>query len=163
MEEKADILADMFGKHCAVAPQQNKKARKDLDRESIDFLIKFMRSEIEIAPDEKKKALLEAQSKCGEDEFSDARLECFLRCEGMNANLAAQRFIRYWEDRKAVFGTEKFVLPMTLAGALRDDLTAIEAGVYVQLPNRDTSGRQVLWMEPHRHTKDGYSSESLVR
>jgi hypothetical protein len=121
-----------------------------------------MRSVIEMAPDEKKRALLEAQLQCEGDEFGDERLERFLRAEGMNAKLAAQRFIRYWEDRKAVFGAEKFALPMTLSGALRDDLAAIEAAVYVQLPNRDTSGRQLLWMEPCRHSKDICTPESLV-
>lgn len=161
-EEIADILADVFGKHCSVAHHPNKKAKKDLDKESIDFLINFMRREIEKAPDENKQALLKAQEKCKADEFNDARLERFLRCEGMNAKMAATRFINYWTDRRSVFGEEKYTLPMTLSQALRDDLAAIETGVYVELPHRDASGRQILRLDASRYSNDICTPESLV-
>jgi len=77
--------------------------------------------------------------------------------------LAAQRFVKYWESRRDVFGEEKFTLPMTLSEALRDDVTAIETGMYCLLPEKDLSGRQMIFLEPHRHTGEGYSAESLVR
>lgn len=51
---------------------------------------------------------------------------------------------------------------MTLAGAVRDDLAALEAGVYRILPHRDLSGRQLVLLEPRRNTGQGYSAESLV-
>jgi len=92
-EERAEILADMFGKHCSVTSRPDKKARKDLDRESINFLVNFMRREIECIPAKEKRALLEAQVKCRADEFSDARLERFLRCEGMNAKVRTCRIV----------------------------------------------------------------------
>jgi hypothetical protein len=68
--------------------QKSKRARRDLDPESIAFLIKRMRDEIEGIPKSKKRALLEAQENCGEEEFSDERLERFLRCEGMDAQVS---------------------------------------------------------------------------
>lgn len=86
-EEKAAALSDMFGKYCSVDTHTNKKARRDLDDESIAFLVKHMRAEIDKIPNEKKQALLEAQAKCEPDEFSDARLERFLRCVGMDATV----------------------------------------------------------------------------
>lgn len=51
---------------------------------------------------------------------------------------------------------------MTLSEALKDDLAAIEAGVYLPLPKKDLSGRSMMYLEPHRNTGKGYSSESLV-
>ena len=51
---------------------------------------------------------------------------------------------------------------MTLSEALRDDLTALETGFYCLLPNKDLSGRQILYLEPRRHSGTGYTSESLV-
>lgn len=51
---------------------------------------------------------------------------------------------------------------MTLTGALRDDLVALQAGVYRLLPNRDISGRQLMLVQPGRHTGEGYTDESLV-
>lgn len=43
-----------------------------------------------------------------------------------------------------------------------DDLVALNSCVYILLPN-DASGRTVLYMEPHRHSRQGYSSESMLR
>lgn len=51
---------------------------------------------------------------------------------------------------------------MTLSGALRDDIAAINAGMYCLMPHKDLSGRQIIYLEPHRHTRQGYSSESMV-
>jgi hypothetical protein len=61
-----------------------------------------------------------------------------------------------------VFGTEKFVLRMTLSEALRDDLVALEVCVCSLLPHLDSSGRQLLFWEVTRHTREGYTSESMV-
>lgn len=76
---------------------------------------------------------------------------------------------------------------MTLAEALKDDLVALEAGVLCPLPHLDLSGRQVgsgnrlfslsirmltpppprllqlIFVEPRRHTREGYTSESMSR
>lgn len=65
-----------------------------------------------------------------------------------------------------VFGQERFCLPITLCGALCGDteaLRAIETGVLVLLPHLDSSGRQLLFLEPRNHTKIGYSSLSMLR
>jgi hypothetical protein len=76
--------------------------------------------------------------------------------------LAAQRFVNYWESRREVFGPDKFVLRMTLSEALCDDITAIDACIARPLPRSDASGRQLLFMESLRHTREGYTSESMV-
>ena len=62
-----------------------------------------------------------------------------------------------------MFGPEKFTLPMTLSEALRDDLVALETCMLRLLPGLDTSGRQLLFWDPSRHTREGYTSESMVR
>lgn len=86
-EERASALSDMFGKYSDVNHHENKKIRRGLDAESISFLVKYMRNEIERIPENTKQALLEAQEKCEHDEFSDERLECFLRSERMDAEV----------------------------------------------------------------------------
>ena len=85
-EERAKVLSDLFGKYCSM--HQSKRAR-DLDADSIAFLVKQMRVEIERVPDNKKQALVEAQRVCGAEEFSDARLERFLRCVDMDVQVRA--------------------------------------------------------------------------
>ena len=90
-EERAEALVDLFGKRCAIDTHNNKRARKDLDRKDIEFLVRQMRHELNQIPKENKSALMEAQSKChAPDELSDARLENFLRCEGMNAKVCLE-------------------------------------------------------------------------
>ena len=86
-EEKAKLLVDAFGKMCQDEAPQKKRAKRDLDPSSISFLVRQMKCEIERIPAHEKNALMEAQTKCSSDEFSDARLEKFLRCEGMNAQV----------------------------------------------------------------------------
>jgi hypothetical protein len=86
-EERAEALTDLFGSQCAVDTHNNKRARRDLDKSSIDFFVHQMRLELDRIPENEKRALVEAQTKCLADEFSDARLERFLRCEGMNVKV----------------------------------------------------------------------------
>jgi len=76
--------------------------------------------------------------------------------------LAAQRFVNYWESRREVFGEDKYLLPMTLSEALHDDLAAIEAGMFYLLPHLDLSGRALILFEPSRNTRNGYTLDSLV-
>ena len=71
--------------------------------------------------------------------------------------------MNYWENRREVFGPDKFKLRMTLNEALCDDLAAVEACCVRPLPRLDASGRQLIFLEPSRHTREGYTSESMVR
>jgi hypothetical protein len=203
-QEKAKVLCDLFGKYCSVH-HQDKRAKRDLGTTDIAFLVKQMRMEIEKIPVAEKEALVEAQQKCNRpEEFSDRRLEQFLRCEGMDVKvrclfrpraspmfrliratwfvhtfvshsriillttvyvrkqLGARRFSNYWNARRSVFGKEKYLQRMTLSEALRDDIVALETGIFCLLPQKDLSGRQMLYMDPSRHSRDGYTSESLV-
>lgn len=119
-EERAAALSAMFGRYCAVVSHQP-KSRKDLDGDSIQFLIRQMRVELDRIHHNEKEALMEAQAKCEAFEFSDERLERFLRCEDMNTKLGAECFAHYWNCRKKVFEPEKYLMPMTLSGALEVD------------------------------------------
>ena len=93
-EERAKVLSDLFGKYCSTS-HQSKKARRDLDKDSIAFLVKQTWVEIEKVPARNKQALIEAQQVCRAEEFSDARLERFLRCVGMNVQVRATGVIFY--------------------------------------------------------------------
>ena len=102
---------------------------------------------------------------CSFENVSSVRIIGFTHCVSTIASslqLAAQRFVNYWQGRFEVFGPQKFTLEMTLSEALCDDLTALETGFYCLLPKKDLSGRQILYLEPRRHTGTGYTSESLV-
>jgi hypothetical protein len=159
--ERVAALTDMFGKHSLVGPPPVKRIRENGD--SMEALVNQMRLELDIIPSNQKAALLGAQAKCRPEEFSDARLEVFLRCENLDVQLGAQRFVNYWQRRRQIFGPTKYILPMTLRGALSDDLAAMEAGMFQILPRLDLSGRALLFVDSHRNTRRGYSSESMLR
>ena len=188
-EEKHTILSDLFGDKCSLLSHPKKKPRREFDARTIAYLVRQMRSEIEQMSLTKKQALVEAQVKSRVEEFSDSRLERFLRCEGMNAKvrieptlvchvfrrlacvssshaffkqLAAERFVRYWEARRELFGPDKYYLRMALSEAVRDDLAALRAGLFCILPHPDLSGRHLLFLEPTKHTREGYTSQSMV-
>lgn len=83
--------------------------------------------------------------------------------EDMDAKRGAQRFVNYWDTRRKLLGPDKFLLPMKLSEALRDDLDAIEDGVFIILLHVDMSGRIINFAELHRRSEGRYSSQSLVR
>ena len=89
-EEKAKVLADLFGKYCNV--HQNKKAKRDLSKDDVAFLVKQMRLEIDKIPESEKGALIEAMAKCRADDFCDSRMEKFLRCEKMDVEVRGPGF-----------------------------------------------------------------------
>jgi hypothetical protein len=91
-DEQASVLSDMFGRHCSLETRKRKRAKRNVDNETIEFLLCQMKLELERTPNHKKQALLEAQQKCRADEFSDARLEKFLRSEGLNAEVRGHVF-----------------------------------------------------------------------
>lgn len=75
--------------------------------------------------------------------------------------LAAERFVNYWEARRALLGPD-YHLRMTLSEAFCDDVDALEKGVFSILPHPDLNGRPLVYVEAHRNTGVGYTAESLV-
>ncbi len=72
--------------------------------------------------------------------------------------------MRYWNDRYKLFGQDKFCLPLTLKGALKDDSLAFSRGYVQLLPETDTAGRAVLYVDWSCHEPAiGYSEDSMVR
>ena len=61
-----------------------------------------------------------------------------------------------------MFGPDKFTQRMTLSEALRDDVLALKAGVFTLLPNRDSSGRHLLHVNPKCHCRESFESASMV-
>lgn len=86
----------------------------------------------------------------------------FITKLSISKQLAAQRFVNYWESRRSLFGPTKYVMRMTLGEALRDDFVALEVGYLCLLPH-DESGRPIVIHFPARHTREGYTAESMVR
>ena len=84
----------------------------------------------------------------------------FLECEGNDAAAAAMRLARHWEFRLELFGPDRGYLPMTLAGAMQDEVpNMLQRRVYQMLPVRDAAGRAVIYIDPSRRNFSEYSIE----
>lgn len=74
---------------------------------------------------------------------------------------AAMRLLAYWDRRLKVFGEEKFALPLTLSGALKDDLHAIRSGFMVLLPTTDDKGRAIIYTDSASYRKNDLSTDEV--
>ncbi|KAL7572903.1 hypothetical protein ACA910_004548 [Epithemia clementina (nom. ined.)] len=107
--------------------------------------------------------LKQAQEKCPQLLTDDFKL-IFLRCEVFNADLAAQRYVHYWEKRLEIFGPEKAFQPLTLDQALSEDWTALNMGFAQWIPNvKDPQGRSIVFINPANQDSRKYESKSMVR
>jgi hypothetical protein len=85
----------------------------------------------------------EAQSK----EYVSCHSLKFLRAEIFDARLAAGRMIRFFEEKKKLFGPDKLTKEIKLCDLDREDQKFLERGNLQILPQRDRAGRRIMsWM-----------------
>ena len=128
-------------------------------------LIKDKLAEFELVLDDvcgkEKKGYLMAKDVVP-DECNDAHKLMFLRCEVFDVDRAVGRFVKYWNTRVAVFGEDKAFLPLTIDGALKDDIDSIKVD-YLQIADKtDPEGRAILLFDFNKEGED-VSSDSLLR
>jgi len=146
------VDADLCGKPAAVVSNPD-----------IPGSLTALQNELSKIPIAEKAALAHAQGLKPEI-FDDDHVLQFLWAEKFDASLAAKRLVRYWSDRFKLFGPDKFVLPLTLKGALKDDSLALSRGYVQLLADTDTAGRAVLYLDWSSHEPSiGYSQESMHR
>ena len=79
----------------------------------------------------------------------------FLRAEMFDARLAARRMIRFFEEKKKLFGPAKLTKEIKLSDLDKEDRTFLESGIFQIMPQRDQAGRRiVMWMAMIRNKKD---------
>jgi hypothetical protein len=72
----------------------------------------------------------------------------FLRAESFDANKAASRMVRFFDEKYELFGAEKLTKDIVLADLDPDDIAALERGFYQVLPEKDCAGRKVCCFFP---------------
>eukprot|EP00562_Extubocellulus_spinifer_P005830 CAMPEP_0178520230 /NCGR_PEP_ID=MMETSP0696-20121128/27284_1 /TAXON_ID=265572 /ORGANISM="Extubocellulus spinifer, Strain CCMP396" /LENGTH=562 /DNA_ID=CAMNT_0020151055 /DNA_START=4 /DNA_END=1692 /DNA_ORIENTATION=- len=118
-------------------------------------------SEINRIDSQDKMAYQWAVDRCPKEARSKRRREAFLEREGLNAKLAAQRMVRYWEERHVLFGPDRCFLPMTLHGALRDEVRGIlENPINHILDEKDMNGMSVIYSDPDRREGSSRSEKN---
>ena len=111
---------------------------------------------------DEKHGYLMAKEKCP-DLCDDSFKLIFLRCEVFNVEKSVCRFVQYWNMRLEVFGEELAFLPMTLDGAMKQDVDAMQLQ-YLQLAKDTTDpyGRSLLLFDFNVEGGSA-SSKSLLR
>ena len=94
------------------------------------------------------------------DQVSEERKMAFLEYENGNAVLAAKRLAKYWEIRLEVFGSDRCYLPMTLTGAMKDEVVPMtKYRIWQRMSVTDTAGRAIFYFCPGRRNYAEYSAQ----
>jgi len=113
--------------------------------------------EKEVSRIESKSDLLAAQEKCPEL-LDDAFKLLFLRTDLFDPELAALRYVLHWKNRVELFGSHKAFLPMTLTGAMQDDVQTLAQGYFRLVPGQE----RVILVDPSRKPSK-YDADSIAR
>ena len=129
----------------------------------MDTTLGRLEQELSFLPPKQVAAYRKAEVRCP-DQLSDERKMAFIERENGDIALAAKRIALYWEIRCATFGEERCFEPLTLAGAMRDEvLPMLNQRIWQRIPVPDTAGRSILYMQPNRRDFSIYSVEQEDR
>ena len=128
--------------------------------EATDADILRLDAELNTIDPSYKDAYLHACLHCPSEVNRRDRKAAFLEREGLNASRAALRLVAYWELRLSTFGTDRAFLPMTIDGAIQDEVAdMIQHCVVHVMPLTDTSGRAVVFYQPSRRNLAAFPIE----
>mmetsp|Transcript_6046 Transcript_6046/g.12655 ORF Transcript_6046/g.12655 Transcript_6046/m.12655 type:complete len:661 (-) Transcript_6046:84-2066(-) len=134
----------------------SRKSQSELERD-----INLLDEAIGRMPLHEKAAYLMAVQRCPREVFGGWRWEVFLERRDFDANLTAKSIAEYWTRRHALFGDDRCFLPMTLAGAMQDEVSGMmRYGMHRISPLTDAAGRKVVVVTPSRRVRSLYSTTS---
>lgn len=114
--------------------------------------------EVACVDESEKKDLMDAERKC--PELLDAAFKLqFLRTDLFDVRLAARRYILHWKNKVELFGPEKAFLPMTLDGAMKDDIDMLSKGYVRLIPGQE----RVIFFDQTKFCKKTDDVYSLTR
>jgi hypothetical protein len=117
----------------------------DVIDESPEFVAeKLAQMDEELAQIADKDACLQAASQ-NKDYVTSRQLGLkFLRAECFDPKLAAERLVRFFQEKLNLFGAEKLTKDIKLSDLDEDDIRCLNAGIGQILPLRDRAGRSIL-------------------
>ena len=115
--------------------------------------------ELSQLPQSATAAYYRAVERCPNEAGPDRTL-MFLEAENHDPKAAAVKLAKYWEARVALFGEERAYLPMTLAGAMKEEaMNLATRRIWQLLAATDAAGRAIIFMTPSRRNFAEYSIE----
>ncbi|CAJ1959887.1 unnamed protein product [Cylindrotheca closterium] len=86
----------------------------------------------------------------------------FLRADSFNPKKAADRYVKYFEQRLALFGPEKLVQDVTLDDFDEKTMETLSRGILQILPNRDSRGRAIVVVSAAFFSSSQYTGHDAV-
>lgn len=126
-----------------------------IERKQTEFAL-----EIEKIPSDQRQNAILAEDKCPDIVNTSFKL-MFLRCEVFNADLAAKRYVKYWNKRVEIFGLDRAFQPLTVEHMTKEDIIAGEAG-FANVIMQDKDNRAILFVDPSKHTRNNYQTENMI-
>ena len=151
-DENQELHHDLYGGHEEDLPETD---------EMIKSSVALSRQRLEEIPDNEKEEYLEALQLAPELVERESPALSYLRYTRYDARAAAQCMVAYWKVRKQYFGPDRAFLPMTLDGALADDMDTFNK-VLLMLLSEDKHGRKVFFLDRVRCIRSVASRESIV-
>ena len=174
--EVGGLRLDASGKECcdggngsstSSAPKRRKRtnvarAFPPPRRSSLEDLMNLEQHLLDMPP-HAKASYIEACLKCPELLTPDHKAP-FLEYADFDARKAAVRLCEYWKVRVATFGPERAFVPMTLAGAMQDEVQGmIKHCPWCLMPDTDLSGRKILFLDAARRNFACFSEDQEAR
>ncbi len=146
-----------------------------------------LQNELDAIPTDQKTDWLNAIQKCPDIVCTDEFRLMFLRCEILDAKLAAERIVRYWKKRVEIFGEDKAYLPLVLSSSSSNDNgkdkdssasatasrpfntpqdeQALSIGFLRCTTKTDSAGRPIIFGDPSRLPTDqsSYDVKAMCR
>ena len=118
--------------------------------------------ELNLLSTEQTSAYRRAEVECPA-QVSDERKMAFVERESGDVALAASRLARHWKFRLAHFGGDKCFQPLTLAGAMIDEvIPMIKRKIYQVSPVTDSAGRTIIFVDVSKRNYVEYSAEQEI-
>ena len=173
--EITDVMKDLHGPTtdvggsatCSSAPKRRKSEKKERGpppqrHSSIEYHMDLEQQLMELPP-HAKASYIEACLKCPQLLTPEHKAAFLEHCD-FDARSTATLLCEYWKVRVATFGPERAFLPMTLAGAMQDEVQGmIKHCPWYLLPDTDLSGRKVLFLNSARRNFEYLSEDQEVR
>lgn len=151
-EERDRYRAEVYGTDSHLAETE------DMIRNGLELLQRAL----DDMPSELKQDYQEAVEQVPDLVRAESPAIEFLRVTRYDAWEAARRLVEYWSTRKQVFGPDRSLTPMTLEGAMAEDVKYLEKAVLYVLED-DQHERPVVFYDRMRCTKDVIPRDSAVR
>ena len=118
---------------------------------------------LKMMPADRVSAYRRAEVDCP-DQVTGERKMAFVHREDGNVALAAARLARYWQFRLDAFGEDRCFQPLTLAGAMIDEVVPMmNHRIFNVLPVTDTAGRAIVFVDITKRDYAIYNEKQEIR